>query len=126
MPSPLVQPKVVFPVPGDRVVVNITYDAIFSCAATGLPAPTITWQLNGVSVNDIPDLSPHLEFSNTTIMDEITTDGTILRSERTMTIVSAKGNYSGVYTCVATIDEIPDEDSQDLELYVQSKSCCPF
>ena len=105
--------------PGERVVVNITYDAMFSCAAIGLPTPTISWQLNGVDVTDIPDINSRLVFSNLTVMDMDTSSGTISRTERALTIINVAVEDANVYTCIAIIEEIPDNDIQSFELYVQ-------
>ena len=119
--SPLVRPMIVFPMPGDHVVVTVTNNAMFSCTAMGLPVPTISWQLNGVNVADITSLTSRLPFSSLTVMVMDTPNGTIFRAERTLTIINVAANDANVYTCVATIDTIPDNDTQDFELYVQSK-----
>ena len=106
---------------------NVTNEALFSCAATGLPAPAIDWQLDGTSVADIPELSPRLSFSNTTMITELTPNGTIYRSERTLIISNTMGVDTNDYTCIATVIEIPAEDTVDFELFVQGEShTCHF
>ena len=105
--------------PGDRVVVNVTNNVTFSCAATGLPAPTISWQLDGVNVADISDLSSRLVFDGLPVTNIDTPNGTISRAERTLTIMNVTADDANTYTCNATIEEIPYSDTQDFELYVQ-------
>ena len=107
--------------PDDRVMVNVTYDAVFSCAATGLPAPTISWQLNGVDITDIPDLNSRLVFDDPATINVATPNGNISQAERILTIMNAAAEDANVYTCIATIEEIPDNDTQNFELYVQGK-----
>ena len=109
------------------MVVNVTNEALFSCAATGLPAPAIDWQLDGMSVADIPELSPRLSFSNTTMIIELIPNGAIYHSERTLIISNTRGVDTNDYTCIATVSEIPAEYTVDFELFVQGEShTCHF
>ena len=67
--------------------------ASFTCQATGEPVPTISWYLNGISINNDTDVDKY-DISETSV------DTTTINSA--LTIISVKSSDVGTYTCNAT------------------------
>ena len=67
--------------------------ASFTCQATGEPVPTISWYLNGISINNDTDVDKY-DISETSV------DTTTINSA--LTIISVESSDVGTYTCNAT------------------------
>ena len=95
--------------------VNETDPVIFTCSATGIPPPEITWMRNGVP------------FSNTRVtltMPELysTDGGTISFVSRSLTLNNTMDADSGTYTCVASNgNAVTPNVTRDFELFVNGK-----
>ena len=98
--------------------VNMGDVVTFQCVATGIPAPSITWFRNGTELSN----------SRVTLNDpseRTTTNGAgemILQTTRTLNLSMTEDGDSGSYECRAINKATPGEDSESLELIVQSKS----
>ena len=90
----------------------------FQCVTTGIPAPSITWFRIGMELSNsrvtLGDLS-----------ETTTTDGDgemILQTTRTLNLSMTEDGDSGRYECRASNEATPGNDSESLELIVQSES----
>ena len=98
--------------------VNMGDVVTFQCVATGIPAPSITWFRNGTELSN----------SRVTLGDpseSTTTDGDgeiILETSRSLNLSMTEDGDSGSYECRASNDATPGEDSESLDLIVQSES----
>ena len=109
----------VYPDPSQMSYTVNMGDAItFQCVATGIPAPSITWFRNGMELSN----------SRVTLGDSsesTATDGDgemILQTTHTLNLSMTEDGDSGSYECRASNGATPGEDSESLELIVQSKS----
>lgn len=86
----------------------------FSCVATGIPPPSITWLRNDTELSDID--------SRVNLTAAVYNDsGYIYEVTRTLTLQSNQDEHSGLYECKATNDAVPGVDIELFELMVQSK-----
>ena len=74
-------------------VTNETNRAVFTCQATGEPAPNISWYFNGVMIN-VSDTNKYIIMSTS-----LNTTTTI---ENTLTVYNVTSSDVGTYTCNAT------------------------
>ena len=112
----------VYPDPSQmNYTVNMGDVVTFQCVATGIPAPSITWFRNGTELsNSRVTLSDLSEATNVADVDD--TREMILQTSRTLNLSMTEDNESGSYECRASNDGTPGEDSESLELIVQSES----
>ena len=86
--------------------------------ATGIPAPSITWFKNVTELsNSRVTLGDPYESTTTDDDGEM-----ILQTTRILNLSMTEDGDSGSYECRASNDATPGEDSESLELIVQSKS----
>ena len=112
----------VYPDPSQmNYTVNMGDVVTFQCVATGIPAPSITWFRNGTELsNSRVTLSDLSEATNVADVDD--TREMILQTSRTINLSMTEDGDSGSYECRASNDGTPGEDSESLELIVQSES----
>ena len=99
--------------------VNEADTVTFECSATGIPSPTITWLRNGMELNNMTN-------SHVTVGDPIEMDftrdndgETVSTVTLTLNLVNTTDGDSGMYTCMASNDGNPNNDTEVLELVVQ-------
>ena len=99
--------------------VNEADTVTFECSATGIPSPTITWLRNGMELNNMTN-------SHVTVGDPIEMDftrdndgETVSTVTRTLNLVNTTDGDSGMYTCMASNDANPNNDTEVLELVVK-------
>ena len=111
----------VYPDPSQmNYIVNMGDVVTFQCVTTGIPAPSITWFRNGTELsNSRVTLGDPSESTTTNGDGEI-----ILQTTRTLNLSMTEGGNSGRYECRASNDATPGEDSESLDLIVQSESFC--
>ena len=99
-------------------IVNETCQVNFTCSATGIPPPEITWMRNGV-----PFSNTRVTLSNPTMPELYPTDsGNIFLVSRNLTLANTMDADSGTYTCVASNgNAVTPSDTQDFELFVNGK-----
>ena len=97
---------------------NETDPVTFTCSATGIPPPEITWIRNGV-----PFSNTRVTLSNPTMPELYPTDGgNIFLVSRNLTLANTMDADSGTYTCVASNgNAVTPNDTQDFELFVNGK-----
>ena len=118
----------VYPDPSQvNYTVNLGNTATFQCVATGIPAPSITWFRGGVELNAS---DPRVTFNtpsnpimvnSTSIADS---EEMVYQVTRTLTLSMSRDEDSGTYQCRATNAAMPDNDTMDFELIVQSEFAC--
>ena len=98
--------------------VNETDPVTFTCSATGIPPPEITWTRNGV-----PFSNARVTLSNPTMPELYPTDGgNIFLVSRNLTLANTMDADSGTYTCVASNgNAVTPNDTQDSQLFVNGK-----
>ena len=99
--------------------VNEADRVTFECSATGIPPPTITWLRNGMELNNMTD-------SRVTVGDPMETNftranvgETVSIVNRTLNLINTIDGDSGIYTCMATNDADPNNDTETFEFIVQ-------
>ena len=98
--------------------VNMGDVVTFQCAATGIPAPSITWFRNGTDLsNSRVTLS---DLSEATLVGDNAGE-MILQTTRTLNLSMTEDGDSGNYECSASNDATPGEDTESFEVIVQSK-----
>ena len=118
--SPSVIPNITFPLDDQVYTVNKTDPVTFTCSATGIPPPEITWMRNGLVVDESTEPHISLNFSNPETIS--TADGDIYLVTHTLTISSTRNGDSDNYTCVASNgNTVTANVAQDFELVVQSR-----
>ena len=95
--------------------VNETDPVTFTCSATGIPPPEITWMRNGV-----PFSNTRVTLSDPTIPEIYSTNGENVYSvSRNLTLDNTTDADSGIYTCVASNgNAVTPTVTQDFELFV--------
>ena len=99
--------------------VNESDTVTFECSATGIPPPTITWLRNGMELNDTTD--SRVTVGNPMEID-FTRDNvgeTVSMVTRTLNLMNTTDGDSGMYTCMASNDANPNNDTEVFELVVQ-------
>ena len=112
--------------------VNETDPVTFTCSATGIPPPEITWIRNGVVLNE--SIDSRISLSNPSDPVPVpTAGGNISSVSRTLTISNTRDNDSDTYTCVAANgNAVTPSVTQNFELVVQGRllvyvhSSCEF
>ena len=120
-------PNVTFPPDGLVYTVNETDPVTYTCSATGIPPPEITWMRNGVVQNESVD--SRISLSNPSDPEPVlTAGGNISSVSRTLTISSTRDNDSDTYTCVAANgNTVTPSVTQNFGLFVSrpDSSSCP-
>ena len=94
---------------------NETEPVVFTCSATGIPPPEISWMRNGVTFNQS---ITRVTLSDPTVPAIYSTDrGDIYFVSRNLTLDSTMDSNSGTYTCVAS--NAAASVTQNLQLTVQ-------
>ena len=88
----------------------------FTCSATGLPRPNITWTLNGTEI---------MTGATFTIVNQISADNKTINSTLSFTAVSGAVSGNGQYNCVAKNTQ-PPQAIASATLQVFSKSHHPL
>jgi len=98
--------------------VNETDPATFTCLATGIPPPQITWKRNGVVFSNT-----RVTLSDPTMPELYTTDGgNIYFVSRNLTLDNTIDADSGTYTCLAfNGNAVTPNVTKDFELVVQGR-----
>ena len=115
-------PNITFPVDdGFTYTVNEGNPVTFTCSATGIPPPDITWIRNGVVLNESVD--SRISLSNPSDPETVSTPGGNISSvSRSLTISSTRDNDSDNYTCVASNrNSVTPSVTQNFELFVNGK-----
>ena len=118
-----VPPAIMDPLLDSNVTVNEGMTAVFGCAATGVPAPTLTWRRSGFS-NFSVDLRVSLGVP-TSPEPLSTSNGTVYFVSRQLNLSDTRDSDSGTYYCEASSGE---EQSLNVEVYFELivRSTYPF
>jgi len=110
-----VVPSILMPPVNFTYFVNETDPVTFTCSATGIPPPEITWMKNGV-----PFTNTRVTLSDPTMPELYSTDGgNINFVSRNLTLDNTMDADSGTYTCVASNgNAVTLNVTQDFELFV--------
>ena len=94
--------------------------ANFSCTATGIPAPSITWLRNGTELNSS---DPRITFTDlSSPMSVMNGEGEMVyRVTRTFMLSMSREEDSGIYECTASNEATPGMDTMQFELIVESE-----
>ena len=113
-----VVPSILMPPVNFTYTVNETDSVIFTCSATGIPPPEITWMRNGILLDD--NVDPRISLSNPSDPQAFpTTGGDIYSVSRNLTISNTRDNDSDTYTCVASNGNARTPSvTRDFELFV--------
>jgi len=116
-----VVPSILMPQANFVYTVNETDPVVFTCFATGIPPPEITWTRNGVYLDD--NVDPRISLSNPSDPEAFpTTRGDIYSVSRNLIISNTRDNVSGTYTCVASNRNARTPSvTRDFELVVQGR-----
>ena len=107
---------------GFTYTVNENDPVTFTCSATGIPPPEITWMRNGVVLDESVDSRIILSISSDPEAVS-TVGGNISSISRSLTISNTMNNDSGTYTCVASnMNAVTPSVTQSFELFVNGKS----
>ena len=114
-------PNITFP-PDDLVyTVNENDPVTFTCSATGIPPPEITWIRNGVVLDG--NVDSRISLSNPSDPEPVSTaGGNIFTVKRSLTISRTRDNDSDTYTCVASNgNTVTPSVTQNFGLFVNGK-----
>ena len=109
------------PLPQANLVeVNEGDTTVFTCSATGIPAPEITWLKEGRPFDQDYDSRVTLNTPNIT---EPNTIADLYLVHRTLTLIDTKDADSGNYTCVAeNKNEVQPNVTFCFELFVRGRT----
>ena len=121
-----------FPLDGQMYTVNENDPVTFTCSATGIPPPVITWMRNGVTLDR--NVDSRISLGNPSDPETVLTpSGNISTVSRSLTISNTRDNDSDTYTCAASNGNVMTPSvTQNFELVVQSRllvyvhSSCEF
>ena len=110
---------------GFTYTVNENDPVTFTCSATGIPPPEITWMRDEVVLNESVD--SRISLSNPSDPETVpTAGGNIFSVSRNLTLDNTMDADSGTYTCVASNgNAVTPTDVQNFELFVRGEGC-PF
>ena len=109
-----VPPAIMDPLLDSNVTVNEGMTAVFGCAATGVPAPTLTWRRSGFSNFSV---DPRVSLGVPTSPEPLSTpDGTVYFVSRQLNLSDTRDSDSGTYYCEASSGE---EQSLNVEVSFQ-------
>ena len=115
----VVNPVITSFAPDDGVyVVNETFQVIFICNATGIPAPDIQW-LRGSEIHDPAvnsTLAQRLQLSTPTVDEP---DRSVSTVTRMLTISNTMESDADMYSCVATNNASIGRAQEEFSLFVQ-------
>ena len=113
-----VVPNITFPPDGQLYTVNETDPVTFTCSATGIPPPEITWIRSGVVLDESVD--SRISLSDPSDPETVSTaGGNIFSVSRNLTLDNTRDNDSDTYTCVAS--NAAANVTQDFDLVVQGE-----
>ena len=94
--------------------------ANFSCTATGIPAPSITWLRNGTELNSS---DPRVTFNDLSLPVSVMNDEgeMVYRVTHTFMLNMSREEDSGIYECTASNEATPGIDTMQFELIVESE-----
>ena len=104
--------------------------ATLTCTATGVPAPTISFMIDGIALDRMGSASPGADLRDRVNLQEQSeptlNDDRLYMVTRTLEIFNPFGRDTGNYTCTAnvTIEELTNitlSDQDTFELIVQSE-----
>ena len=106
---------------GFTYTVNETDPVTFTCSATGIPPPEITWMRNGVVLDE--SIDSRISLSDPSDPETVpTAGGNISFVSRSLTISNTRDNDSGTYTCVASNgNAVTPSVTQNFNLFVNGK-----
>ena len=113
--------NITFPPDGLVYTVNETDPVTFTCSATGIPPPEITWMRNGVTLDR--NVDTRISLSNPSGPETVpTAGGNISSVSCTLTITNTRDNDADNYTCVASNgNAMTPSVTQNFELFVNGK-----
>ena len=121
--SPPVIPNITFPVDdGFTYTVNEGDPVTFTCSATGIPPPEISWMRNGAPFDQS---NTQVTLSDPTMPELFSTGGgNIYFVSRNLTLDNTIDADSGTYTCVVSNGNgVDPTDVQNFELFVRGEAC---
>ena len=113
------EPVILQPTDGSVLTINETDTYNITCNATGIPAPmTFIWLKDGVVQNYTVSTDRISVSQPSDPVPYSTTDGVVQSVSQVLTISSAVGNDSGMYTCQVS-NGVGDDVNVTIELVVQ-------
>ena len=113
------EPVILQPTDGSVFTINKTDTYNMTCNATGIPAPrTFIWLKDGVVQNYTVNTDKISVSQPSDPVPYSTTDGVVQSVSQVLTINSAVGNDSGMYTCQVS-NGVGDDSHVTIELVVQ-------
>ena len=107
--------NITFPPDGLVYTVNETDPVTFTCSATGIPPPEITWMRNGAVLDG--NVDSRISFSDPETVP--TGGGNISSVSRSLTVSNTRDNDSDTYTCVASNrNTVTPNVTQNFRLFV--------
>ena len=117
--SPPVIPTITFPLGRDFTYTVSEIDPVtFTCSATGIPPPEITW-----TKNEVPFSNARVTLSDPTMPELYSTlGGIIFLVSRNLTLETTMDADSGTYSCVASNgNSVEPSVTQNFELFVNGR-----
>ena len=113
-------PRVTFPLDGQVYTVNETDPVTFTCSATGIPPPEITWMRNGAVFDES---NTRVTLSDPSVPELYSTnEGYVFLVSHNLTLDNTMDADTGTYTCVASNGNVMNQtDMQSFELTVKGE-----